>query len=209
MPYGGNAYGVEAASQAYFNHDAEKLSLGESAMLAALTQAPSYYSPWGSHADELEDRRKLVLKRMLDLGYIDQAQLDFASANKPEVVSQPTSSIRAPHFVFYVQDYLREKYGEDALEAGGLKVITTLDWNLQQAAELAIENGVKRNSELYGGENAAMVVEDPTTGQILAMSVLKIILPIRCLGAVPRGRTVGLRVILTLPLRSRDNQARL
>ncbi len=169
IPYGGNAYGVEAASQTYFNHNAEKLSLGESAMLAALTQAPSYYSPWGSHTDELEDRRKLVLKRMLDLGYIDQAQYDSASTNKPKVVSQPTSSIRAPHFVFYVQDYLREKYGEDILEAGGLKVITTLDWGSQQTAELAVENGVKRNSELYGGENAAMVVEDPTTGQILAM----------------------------------------
>ncbi len=169
VPYGGNAYGIEAASQAYFNHDAKSLSLGESAMLAALTRAPSYYSPWGSHTDELEDRRKLVLKRMFDLGYIDQLQLVFASANKPNVVSQPTSSIRAPHFVFYVQDYLREKYGEDALEVGGLKVITTLDWDLQQAAELAVKNGVQRNSNLYGGENAAMVVEDPTTGQILAM----------------------------------------
>ncbi len=169
VPYGGNAYGIEAASQAYFNHGAEKLSLSESAMLAALTQAPSYYSPWGSHTNELEDRRRLVLKRMLDLKYIDQAQFAFALANKPVVVSRPTSSIRAPHFIFYVQDYLREKYGEDVLEAGGLKVTTTLDWDLQQAAELAIKNGVKRNSELYGGENAAMVVEDPTTGQILAM----------------------------------------
>lgn len=169
VPYGGNAYGVEAASQTYFSHGAEELSLGEAAMLAALTQAPSYYSPWGSHTDELENRRGLVLKRMLDLGYIDQAQFSSASTNKPKVVSRPISSIRAPHFVFYVQDYLREKYGEDTLEAGGLKVITTLDWDLQQQAELAIKNGVKRNSDLYGGENAALVTEDPTTGQILAM----------------------------------------
>lgn len=169
VPYGGNVYGIEVASQTYFNHGAEELSLGEAAMLAALTRAPSYYSPWGSHTDELEDRRKLVLKRMLDLGYIDGAQYTLASNNKPKVVPRAASSIKALHFVFYVQDYLREKYGEDALEIGGLKVTTTLDWDLQQAAELAIKNGVKRNSELYGGENAALVAEDPTTGQVLAM----------------------------------------
>lgn len=169
VPYGGNIYGIEVASQTYFDHNAEELSLGESAMLAALTRAPSYYSPWGSHADELEDRRKLVLKRMLDLGYIDEAQYTIASNNKPKVISKAASSIKALHFVFYVQDYLREKYGEDALEIGGLRVITTLDLDLQQAAELAIKNGVKRNSKLYGGENAAMVAEDPTTGQVLAM----------------------------------------
>jgi len=169
VPYGGNSYGVEAASQTFFNKGSKELTLSEAALLAALPNAPTYYSPWGSHTDELENRRKFILKRMNELGYIDEAQLTLSLENPPEVVSQPTSSIRAPHFVFYVQDYLREIYGEEALEVGGLRVVTTLDWDFQQIAEEAIENGVKRNSDLYGGENAALIAEDPTTGQILAM----------------------------------------
>ena len=169
VPYGGNSYGIEAASQTYFNKTAKDLTLGETAMLASLTKAPTYYSPWGSHTDELEERRKFVLKRMRELGYIDEEQLVAAVENPPKVAAQPTAGIKAPHFVFYVQDYLAKKYGEELLEVGGLKITTTLDWELQKIAEEAVENGVKRNSELYGGENGALVVGDPTTGQILVM----------------------------------------
>ena len=169
VPYGGNSYGIEAAARTFFNKKAKDLTLSEAALLAALPNAPSYYSPWGNHTDELEDRRRFILKRMNELGYIDEAQLTLAGDNQPKVAAQPTSSIKAPHFAFYVQDYLREKYGEDLLEAGGLEITTTLDWNMQQAAETAIQDGVKRNSDLYGGENAALVAEDPATGQILAM----------------------------------------
>ena len=169
VPYGGNSYGIEAAARTFFNKKAKDLTLSEAALLAALPNAPSYYSPWGNHTDELEDRRRFILKRMNELGYIDEAQLTLAGDNQPKVAAQPTSSIKAPHFVFYVQDYLREKYGEDLLEAGGLEITTTLDWDMQQVAETAIQDGVKRNSDLYGGENAALVAEDPATGQILAM----------------------------------------
>lgn len=169
VPYGGNSYGVEAASQTYFNKSAKDVTLGEAALLASLTKAPTYYSPWGSHTDELEERRGFVLKRMRELGYIDEEQLTSALENVPKTAAQPTSGIKAPHFVFYVQDYLIKKYGEDLLESGGLKIITTLDWELQKIAEKAVEDGVKRNSELYGGENGALVAEDPATGQILAM----------------------------------------
>ena len=169
VPYGGNSYGVEAASQTYFNKTAKDLTLGEAAILASLTKAPTYYSPWGSHTDELEERRGFVLKRMRELGYIDEEQLVSATENPPKVAAQPTTGIKAPHFVFYVQDYLAKKYGEELLEVGGLKITTTLDWELQKIAEEAVENGVKRNSELYGGENGALIAEDPTTGQVLAM----------------------------------------
>lgn len=169
VPYGGNSYGIEAASQTYFNKTAKNLTLGEAAMLASLTKAPTYYSPWGNHTDELEERRKFVLKRMRELGYIDEEQLVSSIGNPPKVAPQSTAGIRAPHFVFYVQDYLANKYGEELLESGGLKIITTLDWELQKVAEEAVKNGVERNSELYGGENGALVAEDPTTGQILAI----------------------------------------
>jgi len=169
VPYGANSYGIEAAAQTYFNKRAKDLNLSEVALLVSLPNSPSYYSPWGSHTSELEERRKFVLKRMRELGYIDEEQLASSIDNSPKVVLQPASSIKAPHFVFYVQDYLRKKYGDDLLEIGGLKITTTLDWELQKLAEEAVENGVKRNSELYRGENGALVAQEPTTGQVLAM----------------------------------------
>ncbi|MBI1838837.1 MAG: transglycosylase domain-containing protein [Candidatus Colwellbacteria bacterium] len=168
VPYGSNAYGIEAAAQTYFNKHAKEITLGEAALLASLPKAPSYYSPWGSHISELEDRRRFILRRMRELGYIDEEQ-SLSAQVAPKVAPRPISGIKAPHFVLYVQDYLTKKYGSDLLEAGGLRITTTLDWSLQQTAEQAIKDGVRRNSELYGGENGALVAEDPTTGQILAL----------------------------------------
>ncbi len=169
IPYGPTIYGVEAASEAYFGKSVSDLNLAESAVLAALPKAPSYYSPWGTHQKELLSRQKLVLNKMFQLGKINKKQLDEALAYK--IVFQPKmiGGIKAPHFVMAVQDYLVQKYGEDMVNRGGLRVTTTLDWNLQQAAETAVENGVKRNEELYKGTNAALVAQDATTGQILAM----------------------------------------
>jgi len=169
IPYGGNAYGIEAASRVFFDKSASELTLNEVVLLAALPRSPSYYSPWGSHVDELVERKNFVLKRMRELGYIDDEQLASASESMPDIIDQPETGIFAPHFVMYVQDYLREKYGEDALRTDGFKVITTLDKNMQEIAEDAVLGGVKRNSELYGGENSALIALDPQTGQVLAM----------------------------------------
>lgn len=169
IPYGPTIYGVESASEAYFGKPVGDLTLAESAVLAAMPKAPSYYSPWGSHTKELINRQKIVLNKMYQLGKIDKKQL--ADALNYKIVFQPKmiGGIKAPHFVMAVQDYLVQKYGEDMVNRGGLKVTTTLDWNLQQAAETAVENGVKRNQELYQSNNAALVAQDATTGQILAM----------------------------------------
>lgn len=169
VPYGENAYGVEAASRIFFGKSTSELTLNEAALLAALPRSPSYYSPWGGHVDELEKRKNSVLRRMRELGYIDDIQTEEASAVMPEVLAQPETGIQAPHFVIYIQDYLRENYGEDALRIDGLKVTTTLDRELQLLAEAAVKDGVSRNSELYGGENGALVAIDPKTGHILAM----------------------------------------
>ncbi len=169
VPYGHNAYGIEAASRIFFEKSTEDLSLNEVALLVALPQSPSYYSPWGSHVDALEERKNTVLQRMRELGYIDDAEFDSASKEMPDVVDQPETGIVAPHFVIYIQDYLQEKYGDESLRAEGLKVITTLDKDLQEIAEDAVVAGVERDSELYGGENAALLAIDPQTGQILAM----------------------------------------
>jgi len=169
VPYGNNAYGIEAAAQTFFNKSAKDLNINEAALLAALPQSPSYYSPWGVHIDELISRKNTVLKRMSELGYIDDAQFDSASESAPDFVTQPETGLQAPHFVIYIQNYLLENYGEDALRADGLRVVTTLDKDLQLLAEGVVKDGVDRNDKLYNGGNGALIAIDPQTGHILAM----------------------------------------
>jgi len=169
VPYGPSISGVEEASEEYFNEPASELNLAQSAVLAAIPQAPTYYSPWGSNTDELTEREDLILQKMYALGKITKPQLDAALAYKISFQPQPTTGIKAPHFVIAVEDYLVQKYGEDLVDHGGLKVITTLDWNLQQEAETAVEQGAEQNQALYQGYNAALVAQDPTTGQVLAL----------------------------------------
>jgi membrane peptidoglycan carboxypeptidase len=134
-----------------------------------LPQAPSRLSPWGSHLDLLFERQRLVLKAMHDQGKISDAAYSQAASQSIIFATQSPTGIKAPHFVLSVQDYLLQKYGEDAVQKGGLKVKTTLDWNLQQAGEKAVSEGVVRNEAAYGGGNAALLAEDTATGQILAM----------------------------------------
>ena len=169
IPYGSNAYGIEAASQMFFSKQAKKLTLAEAAITAAIIQAPSYYSPWGYHRNELIQRKNHVIGEMYELGFIDEEEKQRAINIELMFSDQSIGSIRAPHFVMMAREYLINKYGEDMVEKGGLKVITTLDWDLQQKAEISIEEGAQRNTELYNGRNAALVAEDPKTGQILAL----------------------------------------
>ncbi|MFH1193229.1 MAG: transglycosylase domain-containing protein [Candidatus Jorgensenbacteria bacterium] len=169
IPYGSNAYGVEAASQTYFNKSVRDVSLAESAVLAALLRAPSYYSPWGAHVDELTTRKEYVLDRMTELGYLTADERDGAKKEKVEFSAPSLGSIKAPHFTLAVKDYLVGRYGESMVENGGLKVITSLDWDLQQLAEKAVEEGTAQNAENYGSHNAAMVVQNPKSGEVLAI----------------------------------------
>ena len=168
IPYGSNAYGIEAAAKTFFGKSAKDLNVAESALLASLPRAPSFYSPFGSHTKELMARKDLVLERMFELGYLDEKAKE--SARKFEFTFAPNyTGIKAPHFVLMVQDYLNSRYGEDFVRTAGLKVITTLDWKLQEIAEKVVVEGAKRNTELYVGHNAALVAEDANTGQILSM----------------------------------------
>ncbi len=169
IPYGSNTYGIESAASTFFGIHAKDLDLAQSALLASLPNAPSYYSPYGSHVDELMSRKNFVLKRMNELGYITSAQLKAAQNEKIQFQDRSSGGIKAPHFVTYVQDYLNSKYGEDYVRTAGLRVTTTLDWDLEQIAEKAVKNGVARNTSLYGGTNGALVAIDPKTGQILSM----------------------------------------
>ncbi len=169
VTYGPTIAGVEAASENYFDEPVQNLNLAQSAVLAAIPQAPTYYSPWGSHVDDLLKRQKVVLQKMYELGKITKSQLNDALAYKIKFQPQSTGNIKAPHFVMAVEDYLVQKYGENLVNHGGLRVTTTLNWNLQQEAETAVDQGAAQNQVLYKGYNAALVAQDPKTGQVLAL----------------------------------------
>ena len=169
VPYGGNVYGIEAASKTYFNKDPADLTLAEAAYLASIPQSPTTLSPYGKNLDKLETRKNLVLGRMLDLKFITKAQYDQAKSEIVAFVPQATQGIKAPHFVFFIKDYLEQKYGADAVETAGLKVITTLDYDLQQKGEQIVKDGALANEKKWNATNASLVAIDPKTGQILTM----------------------------------------
>ena len=168
VAYGGTAYGVDAASQVYFNKPVSDLTLAQSAFIAGLPQAPSRYSPFGSHPEEGKKRQKEVLKDMREEGYITQDEEEKALEEELNF-SEIRDEIKAPHFVFYVKDLLTQKYGEKMIEQGGLSITTTLDLNKQKIVEdaIATEGATLRANNWY---NAAAVVTDPATGEILAMA---------------------------------------
>lgn len=168
-PYGGSLYGIQEASQTFFHKDASEITLAESAYLAALPQAPTYYSPYGEHRDALDARKNLVLERMLENEFITQEEYDTAKTEVVEFKPRPEKRLLAPHFVFYVREILEKKYGARALEEDGLRVITTLDYKLQEQAEQLVLEGAKENEEKFKAENAGLVAVDPKTGQILVL----------------------------------------
>ncbi len=163
--YGSVNYGVQAASQAYFDKDVSELTLAESATLAAMPKQPTRYL---RNPDLLKIRRDWILTNMEELGYASSEEVAAALAEDTPAIAK-LNNITAPHFVLWVKEQLEEVYTEREVETGGLKVITTLDYEKQLAAEAAITSGVEAKSELYGFNNAALLSLDPKTGQILAM----------------------------------------
>ncbi len=168
-PYGGTIYGVEEASLSFFDKHAKDVNLTEAAYLAALPQSPTYYSPYGKHVDILEKRKNLVLERMYELGYITEAEKNASQQETVSFERDESNSGKALHFVMYVREYLEEKYGQDAIQNGGLKVVTTIDYDLQKKLEDIVKEGALENTKKYKATNAAAVAIDPKTGQILAM----------------------------------------
>lgn len=245
IAYGSNAYGIEAASKTFFGKSASDLTLAESAVLASLPKAPSYFSPYGQNKDELlgycksseeikietedpkesmeesieaasapptdlgdetgeaiapvagtesteveavdvqtptivcespddpnyvQGRKDFVLERMLEDKHITREQLLAAWRDSFDLeFKDPVHKIESPHFVFYVKEYLEQKYGKELIESGGLEVVTTLDPKLQSLAQETIADQIESNKVRLGAKNAAMVALDPRTGQLLAM----------------------------------------
>jgi len=166
VPYGGSSYGIEEASKTYFNKSAKDLTLPEAALLAGLPQAPSLYSPY-VNPDLATSRRNEVLKKMREQGYISEKEKKDAQAS-PLVVNPLKTTIKAPHFVFYVKSKLEEEYGIQQVEEGGLKVTTTLDLDIQEEAEKIVKEELEKVKSLNVG-NGALLVTRPATGEILAM----------------------------------------
>lgn len=165
IPYGSTNYGVEAASQSYFHKSAKDLALPESATLAALIQAPSRYL---NNLNTLRDRRDLVLRLMNEQGFITNEQKSQAQ-NEALRIYRNNGILDAPHFVLYVKQLLADQFGERLVDTGGLKVITSLDYDKQKMAEKIVkENGDKFAKEA-NANNAALVAVDPKTSEILAM----------------------------------------
>lgn len=170
IPYGSNAYGIEEAAQTFFGKSAKDLDIQESAMLAALPKATTFYSPYGAHPEKLETRYKYIIGQMLEEGYINEEEAKEAREVKILTRVRPfTERIEAPHFVMFVKQKLVNEFGEEKVEKGGLKVYTTLHYEMQLIAEDAVRNGATENTTKYNARNAALVAIDPKTGQILSM----------------------------------------
>lgn len=168
-PYGGSLYGVEEASRAFYGKSAKDVTLAEAAYISALSQAPTYYSPYGKNKKALDDRKDLVLLKMKENGFISEEQYNSAKSENVVFLERSNTSLRAPHFSLMVKQYLVETYGEDFVFQNGLKVTTTLDYKLQEKAENVVKKFSPSLESDYGASNTAMVGMDPRNGDILMM----------------------------------------
>ncbi len=166
IPYGGTAYGIEAAAHRFFNKNASDLTLSESALLVGLPKAPSRYSPF-ANPDSAHDRQSLVLGRMVEDKYLTN-EMALATKNEELHFADSGTDISAPHFVMYVRQILEEKYGVQVVEQGGLQVTTTLDLELQNAAQASLSAELSTLKKLKISNGAALVT-NPATGEILAI----------------------------------------
>lgn len=170
IPYGSVVYGIESASQTFFNKKALDLTIEEAALLASLPQSPSMLSPYGTHTDKLIARYKFVLKQMLEEKYISNEEYNKAvSYDILSEIKSKKEAIKAPHFVMYVKQLLEDKYGEKIVEQGGLNIITTLDYDKQKKAEEIISTGAAALEKNFNATNTALLSINVKTGEIEAM----------------------------------------
>ncbi|MDA8214513.1 MAG: penicillin-binding protein 1A [Nitrospiraceae bacterium] len=165
--FGTRAYGIEAAAQTYFGKSSNELSLAETALLAGLQKAPSMYSPF-RNPEKAFARRQLVLKKMLQNGFISREEYERANA-EPLPIKPYYRKYEAPYFVELVRQHLESKYG-NAIYTSGFRVYSTIDYNMQKIAEEAVTNGIKTiEKRVKRGIQAALIAIDPRNGHIKAM----------------------------------------
>lgn len=168
---GHGAYGIQQAARIYFSKNVSELTLSEAAMLAGLIRSPMYYSPIKNY-DRAIKRRNLVLRRMLELGYISPQQYNEAISEPLIIGYYQIPCYTAPYFIEYIRDQLESDFPSDLLYTGGLTIKTTLDLNLQRQAEKILDAHLsKLDNVLKSTEpvQAALVALDVKTGQILTM----------------------------------------
>lgn len=169
VPYGSNAYGIEAAAQTFFGKPAKELTLDEATLLSALPNAPTLYSPYGKSQKELVARKELILNKMKELEFIKPDTYESAMTTKTlEKIIPIERRIQAPHFVFFVLEKLKKEYGLEDLQTKGYNIYTSIDLDLQKKAEVIVADGVKKNLS-RGASNGALVALTPKNGEILAM----------------------------------------
>ena len=167
IPYGGTAYGIGSASQLYFGKPAKDLSLAETALLAGLPASPTRYSPFGAQPETAKKRQEYVLDEMVKIKKLTGGEAQEAKEKELKYTDHG-KGIKAPHFVIYVKDQLVEKYGQQKVDRGGLRVFTTLDLEIQELAQTAVATEVAKLTR-EKVTNGAVLVTNPKTGEILAM----------------------------------------
>lgn len=167
VPYGGTAWGIEAAAQTYFGKSVRDVTLPEAALLAGLPAAPSVYSPFGSTPQRALERQAEVLQAMVASREISPDEARVALGQEVHI-TPPKTAIRAPHFVMYVKELLENRYGPRLVEQGGLRIKTSLDIDTQEQVEEIVKSHVDALAPLRVGNGAALVT-NPKTGEILAM----------------------------------------
>lgn len=165
-PYGGTLWGIETAARGYFDKKVSELDLAESALIAGLPGSPTRYSPF-AHPEAAKKRQSLVLKRMVEEGYINQEEAEAAEKKELEF-SVSKEGVTAPHFVFWIKEKLVKEYGLEKVNEGGLRIITTLNGLLQDFVQTTVTEEIAE-LENYHITNGAVVVSRAKTGEVLAM----------------------------------------
>jgi len=169
--FGNGAYGARVAAETYFDKPLQKLGLAQCALLAGIPQRPRDYNPF-EDPDAAKQRRDEVLTRMRDQGYITSEEAQ-AAIDEPLRLGHPkpplgAATYKAPYFTNYVLHVLVQEHGADAIYRGDLKIVTTLDWQMQEAAERAVREGVTKSRRLHMSEGALVAV-DFRTGAVKAL----------------------------------------
>ena len=170
IPYGGVSYGIAEASKSFYGKKPDELTIAESAYLAALPKAPTYYSPYGQNRRALEARKNQVLQLMLKHNFITREEYRSARAEEVYFQSQDTFSIRAPHFVFFVKERLEKEYGTGLKSIEGEQIQTTIDVEMQEEIEKMMQDFIETSLEKqFAVSNIGSVVLSAKTGEILSM----------------------------------------
>ena len=169
ISYGGVSYGIAEASNTFYGKKPGELTIAESAYLAAIPKAPTYYSPYGRNKRALEARKNTVLQLMLKHGFITREEYATARGEGVYFQEQNKFSIRAPHFVFFVKEQLEEEYGVGLKALEGKKIRTSIDIEMQEEIEQMVQKFAPEMEENHNAKNIAAVVLASETGEILSM----------------------------------------